>query len=46
MSAVTIGCPNTGFAVSTAIEAEPSVFRKWPRIGACMLCPACGLEHI
>ncbi len=46
MSSVMIRCPNTGLPVSTAIETEPSVFRKLPKIGARMLCPACGQEHI
>ena len=45
MSSVMIRCPNTGRAVSTAIEIEPSVFRKLPKISARMLCPACGQEH-
>ena len=40
-----IRCPNTGRAVSTEIEIEPSVFRKLPNIGARMHCPACGQEH-
>jgi len=46
MSSVMIRCPNTGLPVSTAIETEPSVFRKLPKISARMLCPACGQEHI
>ena len=45
MSSVMIRCPNTGQAVSTGIETEPSVFRKLPNIGARMHCPACGWEH-
>ena len=46
MSSVMIRCPNTGRAVSTAIETEPSVFRKLPKVAARMLCPACGEEHV
>jgi hypothetical protein len=46
MSSVMIRCPNTRLAVSTAIETEPSVFRKLPKINARMFCPACGQEHI
>jgi hypothetical protein len=46
MSSVMIRCPNTGRVVSTAIETEPSVFRKLPKINARMLCPACGQEHV
>ena len=46
MSSVMITCPNTGRPVSTAIETEPSVFRKLPKISARMVCPACGQEHI
>ncbi len=45
MSSVMIRCPNTGQAVSTAIEVEPSVFRKLPKMHARMHCPACGREH-
>ncbi len=45
MSSVMIRCPNTGQAVSTAIEVEPSVFRKLPKMDARMHCPACGQEH-
>jgi hypothetical protein len=40
-----IRCPDTGRAVSTAIEIEPDVFRKLPNLRARMLCPACGQEH-
>jgi hypothetical protein len=46
MSSVMIRCPTTGFAVSTAIETEPSVFRKLPKVVARMRCPACGQEHM
>ena len=46
MSSVMIRCPNTGAAVSTAIETEPSVLRRLPNIRARMHCPACGQEHI
>ena len=46
MSAVMITCPNTGLAVSTAIEIEPSVFRQLPKIASRMHCPACGREHV
>jgi len=46
MSFVMISCPITGQPVSTAIEVEPSVFRKLPRISARMHCPACGQEHV
>jgi hypothetical protein len=45
MSAVMIRCPVTGCAVSTAIETEPSVFRKLPEVTARMHCPACGQDH-
>ena len=46
MSSVMIRCPITGRPVSTAIEIEPSVFRKLPKVAARMLCPACGQEHV
>ena len=46
MSSVMIRCPETGISVSTAIETEPSVFRRLPKIAARMLCPACGQEHV
>lgn len=45
MSLVMIKCPMTGRAVSTAIETEPSVFRKLPPVTARMRCPACGRDH-
>jgi len=45
MSSVMIRCPNTGEAVSTAIETEPNVFRRLPKVAALMRCPACGEEH-
>jgi endogenous inhibitor of DNA gyrase (YacG/DUF329 family) len=45
MSSMMIRCPTTGRPVSTAIEIEPSVFRKLPNLRAHMLCPACGQEH-
>ena len=45
MSSVMIRCPNTGRAVSTAIETEPAVFRKLPKVSSKMLCPACRQEH-
>jgi hypothetical protein len=45
MSSVMIRCPVTGRAVSTAIETEPSVFHKLPKVAAHMRCPACGLDH-
>ena len=45
MSSVMIRCPVTGRAVSTAIETEPSVFRKLPKITAHMRCPACRQDH-
>jgi hypothetical protein len=45
MSAVMIGCPTTGRAVSTAIEIEPSVFRRLANMRGRMVCPACGQEH-
>ena len=44
MSSVMIRCPNTGHAASTAIETEPSVFRKLPNLRA--HCPASGQEHL
>ena len=46
MSSVMIRCPNTGRSVSTAIETEPSVFRRLPKVASRMLCPACGQEHV
>jgi len=46
MSSVMIRCPNTGRAASTAIEVEPSVFRKLPKVASRMHCPACGQEHV
>jgi hypothetical protein len=46
MSSVMIRCPKTGEPVSTAIEIEPGVFRKLPKVEAHMLCPACGREHL
>lgn len=46
MSCMMIRCPITGEPVSTAIEVEPSVFRKLPETSARMLCPVCGQEHI
>ncbi len=45
MSSVMIRCPNTGRAVSTAIETEPAVFSKLPKVSSRMICPACGEEH-
>ena len=46
MSSMMIRCHTTGRPVSTAIEIEPSVFRKLPNLRARMLCPACGQEHV
>ena len=46
MSSVMIKCPKSGRVVSTAIEVEPSVFRRLPKVAARMHCPACGEEHI
>jgi len=46
MSSVMTKCPNTGRSVSTAIETEPSVFYRLPKIASRMDCPACGEEHI
>jgi hypothetical protein len=46
MSSVMIRCPVTGRAVSTAIETEPNVFRKLPKVAARMCCPACGQDHM
>jgi hypothetical protein len=46
MSSVMIRCPITGEPVSTAIEVEPSEFRKLPKMSARMLCPVCGQEHV
>jgi hypothetical protein len=46
MSSVMIKCPNTGRSVSTAIETEPNVFRRLPKVASRMLCPACGQEHV
>ncbi len=46
LSSVMIMCPETGRAVSTAIEVESSVFRKLPKVAARMHCPACGGEHV
>ena len=46
MSTIMIKCPNTGLAVSTEIETEPSVFRQLPKVASRMQCPACGQEHV
>ena len=46
MSSVMIRCPITGRAVSTAIETEPSVFRRLPTVFGQMCCPACGQDHV
>ena len=46
MSTVMIKCPNTGLAVSTAIETDRSVFRRLPKVASRMHCPACGQEHV
>ena len=46
MTSVMIRCPNTGRAVSTAIETEPAVFRNLPKVSSRMQCPACGEEHV
>ncbi len=46
MSSVMIRCPITREPVSTAIEVEPSVFRRLPKVAARMFCPACGQEHV
>lgn len=46
MSLVMIRCPVTGRPVSTAIEAEPAVFRRLPRVAGRMRCPACGQDHV
>jgi hypothetical protein len=46
MSSVMIRCPVTDRAVSTAIETEPSVFQKLPKVAAFMRCPACGQDHV
>jgi len=46
MSSVMIRCPITGRAVSTAIETEPTVFRRLPKVAARMRCPACGQDHV
>ena len=46
MSSVMIRCPVTGRAVSTAIETEPSVFRRLPEVPGHMRCPACGKDHV
>jgi len=40
-----IRCPVTGRAVSTAIETEPGVFRKLPKVTGRMHCAACGQDH-
>src|SRR4029078_2824922 len=44
MSSVMIKCPMTGRAGSTAIETEPSSFRRLPKVTAHMRCPACGRD--
>lgn len=46
MSSVMITCPNTGKSVSTAIEVEPSEFRRLPKIASRMRCSVCGEEHV
>jgi hypothetical protein len=38
--------PMTGEPASTAIEVEPSEFRKLPQMSARILCPVCGQEHV
>jgi len=40
-----IKCPNTGRAVSTQIETEPSVFSKLPFVRSRTVCSICGQEH-
>ena len=45
MSMVMIRCPVTGRAVSTAIETEPTTFRKLPTVAGRMHCPACEHDH-
>ena len=45
MSLVMIRCPETGRAVSTAIETEPATFRKLPPVPGHMHCPACGRDR-
>jgi len=45
MSSVMISCPVTGRAVSTAIETEPTVFRKLPSVVSHTWCPICGRDH-
>jgi len=46
MSSVMIRCPNTGQAVSTQIEIEPSIFASLPQVESRTLCPQCGEEHV
>jgi hypothetical protein len=45
-AAVMIRCPRTGLAVSTAIETEPSVFKRLPQVQSRMNCPICGEVHV
>jgi len=45
MSLMMTKCPVTGKAVSTAIEAEASSFRRLPKVTAHMRCPACGQQQ-
>jgi predicted RNA-binding Zn-ribbon protein involved in translation (DUF1610 family) len=46
MTSIMIRCPNTGRAVSTAIETEKAVFQKLPTVASSMHCPACGEDHV
>lgn len=46
MGTVMIRCPNTGCAVSTGIETEPSVFSRLPEVAARLRCPLCNHEHV
>ena len=46
MSTVMIRCPETGHAVSTQIDTEPSIFSALPQVEAHTLCPICGHEHV
>ena len=46
MSAVMIRCPITREPVSTAVEVDPTVFRRLPKVAARNFCPACGQKHV
>ncbi len=46
MSVIMIRCPDTGQDISTGIDTDTRTFRRLPRVGSRILCPACGKEHV